>query len=111
MGALVAGTLAALVALVTNGPAAALIVVLIVVVVNHLEGYFLHPVVMGHTLRLHGLVVLLAVRGHDVIDSGRDSGGRGRRSGPGRAADRRGLGGAAGLDHSLPGRGGPGAGA
>ncbi len=67
VGALVAGTLAALVALVTNGPVAALIVVLIVVVVNHLEGYFLHPVVMGHTLRLHGLVVLLALSAGTVL--------------------------------------------
>jgi predicted PurR-regulated permease PerM len=61
VGALAAGTLAALVALVANGPVEALIVVLIVVVVNHLEGYFLQPVVMGHTLSLHGLVVLLAL--------------------------------------------------
>jgi putative heme transporter len=60
-GALIAGTVAALVALVTNGPVAALIVIGIVFVVNHLEGYFLHPVVMGHTLSLHGLVVLLAL--------------------------------------------------
>ncbi|MEX5234843.1 AI-2E family transporter [Kocuria arenosa] len=67
VGALVAGTLAALVALVTNGPVAALVVVLIVVVVNHLEGYFLHPVVMGHTLRLHGLVVLLALSAGTVL--------------------------------------------
>lgn len=67
VGALIAGTLAALVALVTNGPAAAMIVVLIVVVVNHLEGYFLHPVVMGHTLRLHALVVLLALSAGTVL--------------------------------------------
>lgn len=61
VGALAAGTLATLVALVANGPVEALIVVLIVVVVNHLEGYFLQPVIMGHTLSLHGLVVLLAL--------------------------------------------------
>jgi putative heme transporter len=67
VGALVAGTLAAMVALVTNGPVAALIVVLLVVVVNHLEGYFLHPVVMGHTLRLHALVVLLALSAGTVL--------------------------------------------
>lgn len=67
VGALVAGTLAALVALVTHGPVAALIVVLIVVVVNHLGGYFLHPVVLGHTLRLHGLVVLLALAAGSVL--------------------------------------------
>ena len=67
VGALVAGTLAALVALVANGPVAALIVVVIVIVVNHLEGYFLQPVVMGHTLSLHGLVVLLALSAGSVL--------------------------------------------
>ncbi|GAB2614337.1 hypothetical protein GCM10009696_19920 [Kocuria himachalensis] len=61
VGALAAGTLATLVTLVANGPVEALIVVLIVVVVNHVEGYFLQPVIMGHTLSLHGLVVLLAL--------------------------------------------------
>ena len=67
VGALLAGTLAALVALVANGPVAALIVVLIVVAVNHLEGYLLQPVVMGHTLSLHGLVVLLALSAGTVL--------------------------------------------
>ncbi|WP_336649467.1 AI-2E family transporter [Kocuria rosea] len=67
VGALIAGTLAALVALVTNGPVAALIVIGIVFVVNHIEGYFLQPVVMGHTLSLHGLVVLLALSVGSVI--------------------------------------------
>lgn len=67
VGALVAGTVAALVALVANGPVPALVVVLIVVVVNHLEGYFLQPVVMGHTLSLHGLVVLLALAAGSVL--------------------------------------------
>jgi predicted PurR-regulated permease PerM len=32
-----------------------------VVVVNQLEGHFLQPVVMAHTLKLHALVVLLAL--------------------------------------------------
>ncbi|MFC4905053.1 AI-2E family transporter [Kocuria oceani] len=44
-----------------------MVVVLIVVVVNLLEGYFLHPVVLGHTLRLHGLVVLLALAAGSVL--------------------------------------------
>ncbi|WP_219588405.1 AI-2E family transporter [Kocuria flava] len=67
IGALVAGTVAALVALVAEGPVTALAVVLVVVVVNHLEGYFLQPVVMGRTLRLHGLVVLLALSAGSVL--------------------------------------------
>ncbi len=67
VGALIAGTLAALVALVAKGPIAALIVIGIVFVVNHIEGYFLHPVVMGHTLSLHGLVILLALSAGTVL--------------------------------------------
>jgi predicted PurR-regulated permease PerM len=61
VGATVVGALAVLVALVTNGPVSALIVLAAVVVVNQLEGHFLQPVVMAHTLNLHALVVLLAL--------------------------------------------------
>ena len=61
VGATAAGILAALVALVANGPVAALIVVAIVVIVNQLEGNFLQPVVMGNSLKLHPLVILLAL--------------------------------------------------
>lgn len=67
VGALVAGAFAALVALVAKGPIAALIVILIVFVVNHLEGYFLHPIVMGHALSLHGLVILLALSAGSIV--------------------------------------------
>lgn len=61
VGATAAGILAALVALVTHGPVAALIVVGIVVLVNQLEGNFLQPVVMARSLKLHALVILLAL--------------------------------------------------
>lgn len=61
IGATLAGTLAALVALVTDGLMSAIIVVAIVVMVNQLEGNLLQPVVMGRTLKLHALVVLLAL--------------------------------------------------
>lgn len=61
VGATLAATLAALVALVTKGPLMALIVIAIIIVVNQLEGDLLQPVVMGRTLRLHGLVVLIAL--------------------------------------------------
>ena len=67
VGALFAGTLAALVALVANGPVPALIVIAIAFAVNHLEGYFLQPVVMGHTLQLNGLVVLLALSAGSIV--------------------------------------------
>lgn len=61
VGATLAGALATLVALVTNGPTTALIVVAVVILVNQLEGNFLQPVVMGHTLSVHPLVVLVAL--------------------------------------------------
>ena len=61
VGATAAGILAALVALVTNDLTTAVIVIVIVVAVNQLEGNFLSPVVLGKSLRLHGLVILLAL--------------------------------------------------
>jgi len=67
VGATLAGALAALVALVAVGPVEALIVVAIVVVVNQLEGDFLQPVVMGRVLRLHPLVILVALTAGTVL--------------------------------------------
>lgn len=66
VGATLAGILAALIALVDggfmdNGLLAAVIVVGIVVLVNQLEGNFLQPVLMGRALKLHSLVVLVAL--------------------------------------------------
>nr|WP_311836354.1 AI-2E family transporter [Cellulomonas fimi] len=67
VGATIAGILAALVALVALGPVEALVVVAIVVVVNQVEGDFLQPVVMGRTLRLHPLVILVALTAGTVL--------------------------------------------
>lgn len=61
VGATLAGTLAALVALVSNGPLNAVIIVAVVVAVNQLESNFLQPVVMGRALKLHALVILIAL--------------------------------------------------
>lgn len=61
VGAVLAGVIAALVTLVTNGPVEAMIVVGIVIAVNQLEGNFLAPVLLGRSLKLHELVVLLAL--------------------------------------------------
>ncbi|WP_353988022.1 AI-2E family transporter [Ruicaihuangia caeni] len=61
VGATVAGVFAALVALVANGPVVALIVVLIVIVVNQLEGDLLQPIVMSQSLKLHPLIILVAL--------------------------------------------------
>ncbi|MEE2523903.1 AI-2E family transporter [Arthrobacter sp. KFRI-F3372] len=67
VGATLAGVLAALVALVANGPVTALIVVIAVILVNQLEGNFLQPVVMGHTLSVHALVILLALTAGTIL--------------------------------------------
>ena len=67
VGATVAGILAALVALVANGPVVALIVVAIVIAVNQLEGDLLQPVVMAQSLKLHPLVILIALTAGTIL--------------------------------------------
>jgi predicted PurR-regulated permease PerM len=67
VGATATGVLAALVALVANGPGVALIVILIVIAVNQLEGNFLQPVVMAQSLKLHPLVILVALTAGTVL--------------------------------------------
>ncbi|MGH3584996.1 MAG: AI-2E family transporter [Pseudonocardia sp.] len=61
VGALVAGALSVLVALVSNGFTTALIVLVVIVLVQQLEGNVLQPMLQGRSLRLHAAVVLLAV--------------------------------------------------
>lgn len=61
VGATLAGVLAALVALVSNGLLNAVLVVGVVVLVNQLEGNLLQPVLMGRALKLHALVILVAL--------------------------------------------------
>ncbi|MEO5779852.1 AI-2E family transporter [Arthrobacter oryzae] len=67
VGATAAGAIAVLVALVSNGPVAALIVLAVVVGVNQLEGNFLQPVLMGNALKVHGLVILLALTAGTIL--------------------------------------------
>ncbi|WP_017198405.1 AI-2E family transporter [Arthrobacter sp. M2012083] len=67
VGATVAGILAALVALVANGPLVALIVIIVVIAVNQLEGDLLQPVVMGKSLELHALVILMALTAGTIL--------------------------------------------
>lgn len=67
VGATVAGILAALVALVTNGIQVAFIVVGVVVLVNQLEGNFLQPVLMGRSMKLHAFVILIALTAGTVL--------------------------------------------
>ena len=63
VGALVAGTLAILVALVDGGLVKALIVLGIILLVQQLEGNVLQPILQSKSLKLHPAVILLAVTG------------------------------------------------
>lgn len=63
VGALVTGTIAVLVALVSHGPTTALFMLLVVLAVQQIEGNVLQPFLMGHAVALHPVAVLLAVAG------------------------------------------------
>ncbi len=67
VGATIASVLAALVALVDSGPVTALIVIAIAVGVNQLEGNFLQPIVMAQSLKLHPLVILVALTAGTIL--------------------------------------------
>ncbi len=67
VGATLTGVLAALVALVLNDFTTALWVTAIVIGVNQLEGNFLQPVVMAQSLKLHPLVVLVALTAGTIL--------------------------------------------
>jgi predicted PurR-regulated permease PerM len=61
VGATVAGALAVLVALATQGPTTALLVLGVVLLVQNLEGNLLEPLIMGRAVRLHPAVILVVV--------------------------------------------------
>lgn len=61
VGAFVAGAFAVLIALVSNGPANALLVLALIVAVQQLEGNVLQPWLQSKTMKLHAVIVLLAV--------------------------------------------------
>lgn len=61
LGAVVAGAVAVLVALVTNGFVTALIVLGIVILVMQLESHILQPLLLGRAVKLHPLAVVLAI--------------------------------------------------
>ena len=67
IGATITGIIAALVTLVTNDLSSAIIVAIVVVAVQQIEGNFLSPFVMGKSLKLHGLVVLLALTAGTIL--------------------------------------------
>lgn len=61
VGAVLAGTVACALALVTHGPVSALIMLAITVVVMEAEGHFLQPILLGRAVQLHPLAVLLGL--------------------------------------------------
>ena len=67
LGATLAGAIAALVALVANGPGTALVVVIVVIAVNQLEGDLLAPILLGRAMRLHALAILLALTAGTIV--------------------------------------------
>jgi predicted PurR-regulated permease PerM len=59
--------LAALVALVAEGPGDALIIVAAILVIQEIEGDVLAPFVLGRAVRLHPVVILLALASGAVV--------------------------------------------
>ncbi len=61
IGGFLAGSVAVLVALVSNGPITALITLGVVIAVMQLEGHVLQPLLLGRAVRVHPLAVVLAI--------------------------------------------------
>lgn len=61
VGAVTAGAVAVLVALVSNGLTTALLVLAVVLGVQQLEGHILQPLLQSRVMQLHPVIVLLAV--------------------------------------------------
>ena len=67
VGAVLAGLLAVLVALVTEGALAAGLLLVAIVVIQQLEGDLLYPLVVGRVLELHPVAILLALPAGAVL--------------------------------------------
>ncbi|MFE9425329.1 AI-2E family transporter [Kitasatospora sp. NPDC006697] len=67
VGALVTGTLAVLVALVTQGVPTAGLVLVVLVAVMQIEGHLLQPLILGRAVRVHPLAVVLGVASGSII--------------------------------------------
>jgi predicted PurR-regulated permease PerM len=61
IGSFLAGTVAVMVALVSQGPVEALIALAIVIGVMQLEGHVLQPLLLGRAVRVHPLAVVLSI--------------------------------------------------
>jgi predicted PurR-regulated permease PerM len=67
VGAVVAGALAVIVALIAKGFIYALITLGLVIAVQQLEGHVLQPLVMGRAVSIHPLAIVLAIAGGAVL--------------------------------------------
>ena len=67
VGAVVAGFLAVVVALLAKGWIYALITLALIIAVQQLEGHVLQPLVMGRAVSIHPLAVVLAIAGGAVL--------------------------------------------
>jgi predicted PurR-regulated permease PerM len=67
VGAVIAGFLAVVVALIAKGWIFALITLGLIIAVQQLEGHVLQPLVMGRAVSIHPLAVVLAIAGGSVL--------------------------------------------
>jgi len=67
VGAFLAGTVAVLVALATNGLPAALAVLVLILVVQQVEGHLLTPILLGRATALHPLAVIAALTAGGIL--------------------------------------------
>ncbi|MFI9628625.1 AI-2E family transporter [Streptomyces sp. NPDC052042] len=67
VGAVISGTLAVIVALVTEGVFTALMVLVVVLAVQQIEGHVLQPFILGRAVRVHPLAVVLSVAAGGMV--------------------------------------------
>ena len=81
VGAVIAGFLAVIVALIAKGWIFALITLGLIIAVQQLEGHVLQPLVMGRAVSIHPLAVVLAIAAGGVLGRHRRGAARGARGG------------------------------
>ncbi|WP_371498852.1 AI-2E family transporter [Kitasatospora sp. NBC_00374] len=67
VGALVTGTIAVLIAMVTVNPFTALMVLVVLVAVQQIEGHILQPLILGRAVQVHPLGVVLGVAAGSIV--------------------------------------------
>ncbi|WP_370099565.1 AI-2E family transporter [Streptacidiphilus sp. MAP12-20] len=67
VGALVTGTIAVLIGLVTQGVVTAALVLAVLLGVQQIEGHVLQPLILGRAVRIHPLAVILAVACGSIV--------------------------------------------